>query len=166
MEMVPSSPDVSPWQWLGQASVTLANVQSIASVSSGAHREQSPHKLCSHLPLYSYRTNAWEMLGTSGLSAHGRTAVLLFCKLTAVPCLFRYICYAKDKESSTWHFLCLTDRLLCSLPCMCWSWTIPSSQESEDIKSLLSILKACWSGICSAVIGTYCIKGLVRGCLM
>lgn len=107
MEMVPSASDVSHWQWLGWAPVTPANVQSIASVSSGAHREQNPHGVCLHLLFSTYRTNAWEFLGMSGLSAYGRTAALPFCMLTVVLCLFRYIYYARSKANSTWHFLCL-----------------------------------------------------------
>ena len=126
---------MSPWQWLGQAPATPADVQSIASVSSGIHREQNPHGVCLCLLLFSYRTNAWELSGIPGLRACGRTAALPFCMLTALPCLFRYAYYGRGKANSTWHVLCLTGRILGSVPCTCSSWTTPSSQGSVKISS-------------------------------
>lgn len=163
MEMVPSASDFSHWQWLGQAPVTPANVQSIASISSGTHKEQNPRGVCLHLLLSSYRTNAWELLGTYYLSAYDRTSALSFCMLTAVPCLFRYVYYARSKANFTWHFLCLTDRILGSVPCMFIFNHTFISQVCEDIKSFASILRPWWSGICSAVIDIYCINGVVIG---
>lgn len=101
VEMVPSASDTDT------APVNPADVQSIASVSSVANREQNPDEVCLHLLFSSYRTNAWEVLGISGLSAYGRTAALSWCTPAVVPCFFRYVHYARSKANSTWHFPCL-----------------------------------------------------------
>lgn len=162
VELVPSASHASHWQWLGQVPVVPDTAQSTASINPGARRGTESMWALLTFTAPPLKCKAWELVCTYVVHMaellHGEFASHFHSTVWLFSLEVHLLCQEQNKFHMALPVLDRQDNGPCAL-CMFLSTFI--WRVCEDIKSLVSIPRAWWSGKCSAVIDIYYLNWLV-----